>query len=199
MSLQGAIGRQEGGAAPSVRVKSAESGQALTLAQRWQAYFEFLILVVWLGAMIFFSFGVAQSAFAVLPTKHFAALIVTSTLTKVELIGLISGPLLALSFIVGRAGLGKGAAFLVRIILVSLMTASAAISHFSITPTMVGIRNSMPDAIDLVPVTDPTRMRFDQLHQYSVGLMSVAMLAGLVLLFMTVQAWINPRSAHREV
>jgi hypothetical protein len=198
MSLQAAISQQEAGSA-SLSRRSTEGIQALTLAQRWQAFFEFLILVVWLGAMIFFSFGVAQSAFAVLPTKHLAALLVTSTLNKVELIGLVSGPLLTLSFTIARPALGKGAAFLARIILVLLMTASAALSHLAITPTMVNIRNSMPDAIDLVPVTDPTRMRFDQLHQYSVGLMSIAMLAGLVLLFMTVQAWIQPQSARKEI
>jgi len=48
------------------------------------AFVEVLLLGVWLGSMIFFSFAVAPSAFAVLPTREMAGVMVTSTIGKIE-------------------------------------------------------------------------------------------------------------------
>jgi len=45
--------------------------------------------------------------------------------------------------------------------------------------------------IDDVPGTDPMRIQFNYLHQYSVGLMSAAMVSGFVVLFLTVRAWLK--------
>src|SRR6185369_14593650 len=58
------------------------------------AFIEALLVAVWLGSMIFFSFAVAPSAFAVLPTRELAGAMVTSAIGKVEMLGLIIGPLL---------------------------------------------------------------------------------------------------------
>jgi hypothetical protein len=71
------------------------------------------------------------------------------------------------------------------------MTAAAALSRFWISPRMVSLRQAMGGHIDDVPATDPSRIHFNDLHQYSVGLMSAAMLAGLVVLFLTVRSWIK--------
>ena len=43
-------------------------------------FIETLLLSLWLGAMVFFSFAVAPSAFAVLQSRHLAGLIVAGTL-----------------------------------------------------------------------------------------------------------------------
>ena len=45
--------------------------------------------------------------------------------------------------------------------------------------------------IDDVAATDPLRIQFNDLHQYSVGLMSAAILSGLVALFLTVRSWLK--------
>jgi hypothetical protein len=67
------------------------------------------------------------------------------------------------------------------------MIAAAALSRFWISPVMVSLRAKMGH-IDDVPVTDPVRMQFNDLHHYSVGLMTTAMISGLVVLFLTVRS-----------
>jgi hypothetical protein len=156
------------------------------------AFAEALILVVWLGAMIFFSFAVAPTAFAVLPSRHLAGEVVNSSIGKVELIGLVGGILLL--FIQGitwnRSQAGVNSKML-KLVALLVMLLSAAGSKFWISPTMRSLRASMPGAIDDLAKTDPLRVQFDSLHQYSVALMSAAMIAGLVLLFLTVRSWLR--------
>jgi hypothetical protein len=150
---------------------------------------ETLLLSLWLGSMIFFSFAVAPSAFAVLPSRELAGRIVTSTIGKVEMIGLVIGPLLILI----QAAMWRGSDSrknikIVKTLLVIVMIAAAALSRFWISPQMVSLRASMGVPIDEVALNDPVRNSFNNLHQYSVALMSTAMLAGLVVLFLTVRS-----------
>ena len=148
-------------------------------------FLEMLCLSVWLGSIIFFSFAVAPSAFASLPSRHLAGLVVTSTISKVELLGIILGPILLLIlFIAHRRGEKIYSATAIRAALLATMTATAAISRYFITPSMVTLR----DGIDNIPATDPMKVQFDSLHHYSVGLMSVALFAGLAVLFLTVRS-----------
>ena len=49
------------------------------------------ILGLWLGAMAFFSFVVAPSAFAVLQQQQLAGALVSRTLGALEIIGIIAG------------------------------------------------------------------------------------------------------------
>jgi hypothetical protein len=76
---------------------------------------------------------------------------------------------------------------IVRPLLILVMVAAAALSHFWISPAMVSLRASMGVPIDEVPLNDPVRVWFNNLHQYSVALMGTAMIAGLVVLFLTVR------------
>src|SRR5215208_8396394 len=81
----------------------AATGARFTVKHQVLAFAEFLLLGGWLGAMCFFSFAVAPSAFAVLPSRHLAGQIVASTITKVEWLGLILGLLLlVVQFFKGR-------------------------------------------------------------------------------------------------
>jgi len=165
------------------------SGARLGLAHQLAAFIEVLLLAVWLGSMMFFSFAVAPSAFAVLPTRELAGAMVTSTISKVESLGLIIGPLLILLQVAGwRARRVSSMARAIRLVLIGVMTAAAALSRFWISPTMVSLRKSMGGPIDDVPLTDPLRLQFNDLHQYSVAAMSVALFAGLAVLFLTVRS-----------
>lgn len=156
------------------------------------AFIEALILVVWLGSMIFFSFAVAPTAFAVLPSRHLAGEVVTSSIGKVEVFGLVCGTLLVLLQLIDWSKSRAGAASKsLRLIGVLVMLAAAAGSRFWISPTMRSLRASMGGTIDDVAKTDPLRVQFDNLHQYSVGLMTTAMIAGLVVLFLSVRAWLK--------
>src|SRR5688500_2723792 len=110
------------------------------------AFAEVLLLGVWLGAMSFFSFAVPQSGFAVLPSRQLVGLLVTSTITKVEVLGLILGGLIILIQL--ATWKARGSARTVRLILVGLMVLAAALSRFWITPEMVELRNAMGAIIE---------------------------------------------------
>ena len=153
------------------------------------AFIEVLLLGVWLGAMGFFSFAVPQSGFAVLPSRELVGLLVTSTITKVEIIGLVIGGLLIVIQLASWRS--RGGAKSVRLILIGVMVVAAALSHFWITPEMVSLRNAMGPALENVPVTDPLKIQFNHLHGYSVGSLMVAMIGGVITLFLTVRSWLK--------
>ena len=157
------------------------------IGQQIVVFAEVLLLGLWLGSMIFFSFAVAPSAFAVLPTRELAGVMVTSTIGKVELLGLIIGTVLIL-LQAARRSVGHSTIKMVQSALTALMIGCAALSRFWISPTMVSLRAEMRGHIDDVPATDPMRVQFNDLHQYSVGLMVAALLAGFVVLFITVRS-----------
>ena len=163
-----------------------------TVGQQVIAFIEVLLLSVWLGSMIFFSFAVAPSAFDVLPSRELAGKMVTSAISKVEVIGLIIGPLLLIIQIFGwRARHVSGTEKVIRASLLVLMIAMAALSHFWISARMVSLRQAMGGMIDDLPAKDPLRIQFNDLHQYSVALMGTAMVAGFVVLFLTVRSYIK--------
>lgn len=156
------------------------------------AFIEVLLLGVWLGSMVFFSFAAAPSAFAVLPTREMAGVMVTSTIGKIEVLGLIIGTLLILMHVVSwRSRPSSRAIKTLQTVLLFLMIASAGLSRFLISPAMVSLRAQMGGHIDDVAVTDPLRIQFNDLHQYSVGLMGAAMISGFVVLFLTVRSWLK--------
>ena len=156
------------------------------------AFSEMLLLAVWLGSMIFFSFAVAPSAFAVFPgQRELAGRIVTATIGKVETLGLILGPLLLVIQLATRqVRQSSRRSETIRFILILVMIAAAALSKFWVGARLVALRVSM-GVIDNVPASDPQRVEFNHLHQYSVALMGAAMLAGLVVLFLTVRSWLK--------
>ena len=163
-----------------------------TVWQQVIAFIEALLLAAWLGSMFFFSFAVAPSAFGVLPSRELAGKMVTSTISKVENIGLIIGLLLLIiQALTWRARRVSEIEKVIRAFLLVLMTAMAALSHYWVSSKMVSLRQAMGGMIDDIPATDPLRIQFNDLHQYSVTLMGTAMLAGLVVLFLTVRSWLK--------
>ncbi len=156
------------------------------------AFIEVLLVGLWLGSMMFFSFAVAPSAFAVLPTREMAGVIVTSTIGKIEVLGLVIGPLLILMQVaLWRSSPSRPTIKTLKAALLLIMIAAAGLSRFWISPVMVSLRARMGGHIDDVSVTDPLRIQFNDLHQYSVGLMSAAIISGLVVLFLTVRSWLK--------
>jgi hypothetical protein len=167
-------------------------GGSLGIAHQIAAFIEILLLGVWLGSMMFFSFAVAPSAFAVLPTRELAGVLVTSAIGKVEVLGLVIGPLLILTQAASwNVRASSKTVRSIRILLIGVMMIAAALSRFWISPALVSLRKSMGGQIDALPATDPLRIQFNDLHQYSVALMSAAMLSGLVVLFLTVRSWLK--------
>jgi Domain of unknown function (DUF4149) len=142
-------------------------------------------LVVWLGGLIFFSFVVAPTVFAVLPTRHLAGAVVARSLATLHWMGMISGLVFLISSMVySRMSRGVAQPLAVRHLLVFAMLALTMISQFAISPKMVALRGSMGE-IDALAVNDPMRVQFDSLHVWSVRLEGGVFLLGLVLAYVT--------------
>ena len=137
------------------------------------------VLGLWLGAMAFFSFVVAPSAFAVLPEQRLAGALVSRTLGILEIIGIILGALLIFILIFSRERVGK--ASLYELIALVLMTVSMVVSHFVVSRRMHEMRVSFGE-IALLAANDPNRIAFDRLHQYSVWLMGFDILGAIALI-----------------
>ena len=168
---------------PALEAKSGAGEQLV-------AFIEALLLTAWLGAMIFFSFAVAPAVFAVLPTRELAGQVVNSLIGKLELIGLICGPLLLLlQRFAWPKRESEAKARVLRAILLAVMTLLAAASRFWVSAKLRGLRAQIGGLIDDIPVTDPQRVEFNALHGASVSLMGATMLAGLVVVFLTIRLW----------
>jgi Domain of unknown function (DUF4149) len=143
-----------------------------------------LALVVWLGGIIFFSFGVAPVLFKVLPSRHLAGSIVTRSLAVLHLMGLISGVIFLCSSM-AHAHLTRGSAepLANRHVLVYVMILLTLISQFSISPKMAALRADMIE-IDAIAPTDPRRIEFNHLHQWSTRLEGGVLLLGLAVAFL---------------
>lgn len=138
------------------------------------------LLSLWLGLMAFFSFVVAPAAFAVLPEQRFAGNVVNRVLGVTEISGMVLGVVLLLVLLFSRVRQTRQ--YYVELAIVLLMTLSMVISHFGISRWMHELRLRGGDSFYQLPVTDPIRVTFDQLHQASVGLTGFAMLAALFLI-----------------
>src|SRR5215510_12388698 len=136
------------------------------------------LLGLWLGAMAFFSFVVAPAAFAVLPQQQLAGALVSRTLGALEIGGAIIGALLIVILVLSRE---RDRAFLYELIALALMTASMVASHFVVSNRMRQMRMSFGE-IALLAATDPARVEFDRLHQYSVWLMGFNILGAIALI-----------------
>jgi len=146
-----------------------------------------LSLIVWLGGLIFLSFVLAPTAFAVIPTRHMAGTVVGRSLTSLHWMGIISGMIfLIASLIYSRLTIGSPHPFAASNVLIVLMLVLTLFSQFGITPRMVALRNSMV-LIDSVPLNDPDRVAFDALHVWSVRVEGGVLLLALVLTYLTAQ------------
>lgn len=160
--------------------------------EQFVAGIEALLLTVWLGAMIFFSFAVAPTVFAVLPTRELAGQVVNSLIGKIEWIGLLGGPLLLLlQLFAWPKRESEAKARVVRAILLVVMTLLAAASRFWVSAKLRGLRAQIGGPIDDIPLTDALRVEFNALHGVSVSLMGAAMLAGIIVIFLTVRIWLK--------
>jgi hypothetical protein len=143
-----------------------------------------LSLVVWLGGLIFFAV-VAQTAFAVLPTRHLAGSLVSATLPKLHWMGIVSGvAFLIASMLYARLSAGNAHPLAARHVLLYLMLLLTIISQFAVLPKMAALRASMGE-IDSVPLNNPARVAFDGLHVWSTRLEQGVLILGLVVVYLT--------------
>jgi len=141
--------------------------------------FRLLLLGLWLGAALFF-IGVAQTAFAVLPSRELAGAMVSRTLAILNYSGLGIAFISLLTSMIAPVGISRFSQWIDRA-LVAIMGLSCGASQFIVISWMMfSVRAQMGRPIDEIPADDPLRMRFDALHQYSEWLMLAAMIAAIV-------------------
>jgi hypothetical protein len=138
-----------------------------------------LLLGVWLGAAIFFSFAVAPSAFAVLPTRESAGALVTRTIGIVNVGGFLLA-LLLLATAFARVGAATKRARVAEVIALAIVALATGAGHWLIAARMAALRVAMGRPIDAMAASDPLRLDFNSLHGYSVAAMTTAMLAAIV-------------------
>jgi hypothetical protein len=141
-----------------------------------------LLLILWLGGACFFSFAVAPSAFAVLPSREIAGAIVSRTLSIVNYSGLAIGLILLASSFIKQIGVNRFRLWTERFLLLILMLACAA-GQFVVALWLSFVRAQINRPIDELAVDDPLRIQFNNLHQYSVWVLVAAMSAALIAYF----------------
>lgn len=144
------------------------------------------LVALWLGAAIFFSAAVAQSAFAVLPSRELAGAIVNRTLMILNYGGIIIGLILLATSVLNKEKINRLKMWVEQGLLLFL-TAACAFGQFVIGARLHNIRQQIGRPIDELAADDPLRIAFGALHGYSVLVLAFAMLAALVVYFLIAQ------------
>ena len=158
-----------------------------------------LSIVLWVGGIAFFAFGVAPVAFATLPSAHEAGLLVGGSIRVLHWIGLVAGPvfLLVTAALWLLGGVHGRLAPLAGMVLVLLMLAGTASSQFGILPSMERDRQRADGRIDQLDLSDPARVDFDRLHRLSEKIEGAVLLCGLALVVLLAREPNLPRPTTR--
>jgi uncharacterized membrane protein len=141
-----------------------------------------LALALWLGAMLFFSAGVAPAAFYALPTHELAGNVVNAVLRNLHSLAYGAGGVLFVSLGL-RALLGQRRWAAAKLAVVAVMLGVALYSGLAVSPPLAEIRAQV-GTLDKLPENDPLKERFDRLHKLSVSLMGANMLLAIALLLL---------------
>ncbi len=136
-----------------------------------------LLVALWLGAACFF-IAVAQSAFAVLPSRELAGSVVSRTLMVLNLSGLVLGSILLLTSFIKQSEINRFRIWAERFLLL-ILVAACAVGQFVIGLWLSFIRAQIGRPIDEVAANDPLKIQFNTLHQYSVWVLMAGMIAAL--------------------
>jgi hypothetical protein len=125
-----------------------------------------LALTLWIGAIFFFSIGVAPVAFRIFPSQE-AGEMVRGSLRTLHVLGLVCG----LLFLVTSLMVGRFRRF--NVVLVLSMMLLTGISRWVITPKIEKLRQSR----------DIKSERFSRLHSASTGLEGAVLLMGCIAIW----------------
>jgi hypothetical protein len=151
--------------------------EALRPMAWWPAPVSAILLAAWIGATLYFSVVVTRAAFAVLPSRTMAGALVGQTLPVLFDTGMLVGAILVGAALLSPAGAARTASLAGGVAIAAL----TALARFVILARIARLRLSMPADIDSLPLGDPARHAFGQLHAMSVGALGLAMLIGLIV------------------
>lgn len=142
-----------------------------------------LLIAVWLGAALFF-IAVAQTSFSVLPSSELAGAVVNRTLSILNLSGLVIGAVLFLSSFLAALSTSPRWLIWIERLLLALFTVACGAGQFLFAFWLSALRARFGGkSIDELAADDPLRLQFDLIHQYSVWVLSTAMIAALIVFF----------------
>jgi hypothetical protein len=140
----------------------------------WLPWVQVGLLSAWLGAVLIFSAVVAPAAFAVLPSRAIAGVLIGRVLPVLFLAGMTLGAILLAAELAWRRGLwGAASAF-------GVMLVAGGIAHFVLGARIAALRADIGGPLDALAPGDPRRAAFGRLHGFSVAWLGVALLAALV-------------------
>ena len=140
-----------------------------------------LLVAVWLGAALFF-IAVAQSAFAVLPQREMAGLVVSRTLAILNFSGIAIFVLLLISSFIGSKASNRILVWTERFLLI-LTVAACSVGQLVFGFWIAMKRAEIGKPIDELAADDPLRVQFNMLHEYSVWTLMIGMGAALIAYF----------------
>lgn len=145
--------------------------------------FRALLIGLWLGAAVFF-IAVAQSSFAVLPSRELAGSVVSRTLMIINLSGLIIGAILLAASFIRQTAAAKPFLLWTERLLLALIVISCAVNQFVIGSWLFYVRAQFGGKpVDEIAADDPLKIQFNTLHEYSVWILMTAMIAALLAFF----------------
>jgi hypothetical protein len=150
--------------------------------RRATGFLQVLALGAWVGAILYFAAVVTREAFAVLPDRDVAGVLVGSTLGGLHQLGTIA----AVIFLAASLARAKSLRELLRpaaigVILMLLLTLA---SQRLVMPRMATVRAQMV-SVEATPPRDPRRAAFERLHGVSVDVEGAVLLIGMLALFLT--------------
>ena len=152
-------------------------------------FIQIFSLGTWTGGILFLSLIVAPGAFAILPTRELAGSVVGMALTRLHLLGYVTGALyLGASFMQSRSVSALRSPAAVLVILMLLFT---VVSQHGVTPRIASLRAQMASeygSVDAMPKDHQLRAQFGKLHGISTLLELVVLLLGITALFLTVRS-----------
>ncbi len=143
-----------------------------------------LSLVVWIGGIVFFGAVVAPTVFSVLPTHELAGRVVARSLASLHWMGVVSGLVYLLVSMIYSVRAGASHPLAARHLVIILMIVLTLFSQLVISAKMNSMRLQL-GVIDQVAQTDPVRLEFNRLHQWSTRLETVVLMLGLAVIYMT--------------
>lgn len=157
-----------------------------------------LLLGMWLGAALFFGAGVAPTLFKVLRGAGLANANELAGSIVTRLLGIVNqgGFEIALFLFVTAFFVNRNQSRLARladVISLAIMAIMTGVGHWVIAARMSALRAAMQLPIDHIAPDDPRRIEFDNLHRYSVLLLSIAMFAALAASIFT-RVHLKPRA-----
>lgn len=144
---------------------------------------ELALVCAWLGAALLFAAAVAPAAFAVLPSRTMAGLIVGRVLPTIFYSGIVVG--IVMIVVEGTRGSGWGSP---RSIAGFVALVACAAAQFVVAPRIERVRVAIGRPIEELAANDASRVAFGRLHALSVGWLGLAIIAFAIAGFLAIRA-----------